>query len=573
MDNRMIAGINVKDDLTGLYVLSWLMTRTGPDGPIRLVPGMSFYFFNVMNFRTFNRRFGYEAGNEYLCALADNLTAVFDTGIVARAGGDHFAVIATDLDKEAAIRKLEEFNAAMAEHDRGLKIHIKTGVYIADENDDDITVMLDRAKVACDLINGVYDRDIEVFDGEMKYKNDMKHYVIEHFEEAFEKDYITVYYQPVTRALTGRVCGFEALARWVDPVKGVISPGIFVDVMESVRVVHRLDSFIIDRVCQDIRGIIDSGLPCQPVSVNLSQLDFELCDITDVVFSTMKKYDIPKNLIAIEITESAVASGMKMLDEKIREFRAHGLEVWIDDFGSGYSSFSNLQNHDFDTLKIDMGFVRGIGNNPKSEVIIASIVSMSKRLGLASLAEGVETEEQYEFLRRIGCGLIQGYFFGKPEPYENRVTKTSKVAVQPEEPSMRAYYDKICSVNLLSNNPHAIISDFDDQPFNSYNSLPILLIEVDWTDYTVSFLYINNAYRKFMESIGIRSTDEIESFFGAEARENMRKVYEDAENNPDEVLSFNVDLDDKTVIKCRIRFLARAGETCAYSFSARLKDS
>ena len=349
--------------------------------------------------------------------------------------------------------------------------------------------------------------------------------------------------------------------------------GIFVDVMESVRVVHRLDSFIIDRVCQDIRGIIDSGLPCQPVSVNLSQLDFELCDITDVVFSTMKKYDIPENLIAIEITESAVASGMKMLDEKIREFRAHGLEVWIDDFGSGYSSFSNLQNHDFDTLKIDMGFVRGIGNNPKSEVIIASIVSMSKRLGLASLAEGVETEEQYEFLRRIGCGLIQGYFFGKPEPYENRVTKTSKVAVQPEEPSMRAYYDKICSVNLLSNNPHAIISDFDDQPFNSYNSLPILLIEVDWTDYTVSFLYINNAYRKFMESIGIGSTDEIESFFGPEARENMRKVYEDAENNPDEVLSFNVDLDEKTVIKCRIRFLARAGETCAYSFSARLKDS
>ena len=218
--------------------------------------------------------------------------------------------------------------------------------------------MIDRAKMACDDIIRVYDKDENVYDNKLAKKNEIKQYVINNFERAFKQRYFNVYYQKEVRALTGKVCGYEALARWIDPKYGVISPAIFVEVLEEVHLVHKLDVYIIEQVCEDLKNDMEYGMAVVPVSVNLSRLDFELCDIKAEIDKCRAKYGIPQNLLNIEITESAIAAGEEFLGEWIKKFRDDGYQVWMDDFGAGYSSLNNLKVYDFDVLKIDMNFLK-----------------------------------------------------------------------------------------------------------------------------------------------------------------------------------------------------------------------
>ncbi|MBO5621450.1 MAG: EAL domain-containing protein, partial [Butyrivibrio sp.] len=265
------------DELTGLKNLNGVLSFLhGHDNKYFASVSSVIIYLNVMNFKTFNQRYGFVGGNEFLKGMAKEIDALFPDELIARTGGDQFIILAKSLDEKDILDRLRRLREALVKHQKGLSMRIKAGIYQATGEEKYPVIMVDRAKMACDDIIKVYDKDDNFFSEELNKKNELKQYVIDNFEEAFKKKYFKAYYQKEVRALTGKVCGYEALARWQDPEMGLISPAIFVEVLESVRLVHKLDICIIDMVCADLRDDLDSGYAVEPVSVNLSQLDFEL---------------------------------------------------------------------------------------------------------------------------------------------------------------------------------------------------------------------------------------------------------------------------------------------------------
>ncbi len=204
---------------------------------------------------------------------------------------------------------------------------------------------------------------------------------------------------------------------------GFLSPGQFIPILEESRQIHRLDKCIYESVFKDIRKSIEEGVPVIPASLNFSRLDFELMDAVKELEELVNKYDIPKNYIHVEITESALNENEEMLKQSVEKLHEKNYEVWLDDFGSGYSSLNVLKDFKFDMLKIDMVFLRNFKQNSNSERIIRAIINLANELGMETLTEGVETLEGVEFLRDAKCDRLQGYYYGKPMPYEELRSK------------------------------------------------------------------------------------------------------------------------------------------------------
>lgn len=546
------------DELTGLFNLKGILRLLTEH---KTASGQTYsviIYLNVMNFKSFNQQYGFAGGNKFLIGLADEIRNVFTEELIARTGGDQFIILARSMDKETVLNKLEQVREASHKHEKGLKMRIKAGLYFSTGDETDPVVMIDRAKMACDDIIRVYDKDENVYDNKLAKKNEIKQYVINNFERAFKQRYFNVYYQKEVRALTGKVCGYEALARWIDPKYGVISPAIFVEVLEEVHLVHKLDVYIIEQVCEDLKNDMEYGMAVVPVSVNLSRLDFELCDIKAEIDKCRAKYGIPQNLLNIEITESAIAAGEEFLGEWIKKFRDDGYQVWMDDFGAGYSSLNNLKVYDFDVLKIDMNFLKSFENNKKTKVILATIVNMAKELGMHTLAEGVETQEQYDFLKRIGCEKLQGYLFGKPTPLDDFVRPDDFSFDNCEDIRYKKYYHEIGEINFLGSTP------FNDKNMEVYNSLPIAIMEIDQDK--MSFIYANNAYHEFLSSVSINDIKEAnERTYKIDLNENstMRDALGKAERNASHLSDVDVVINGNVVV-AKIRFIAREGNRAAF---------
>ena len=244
----------------------------------------------------------------------------------------------------------------------------------------------------------------------------LQQHILDNLGNAIQSGSIRVQYQPIVNLSTGKICEAEALARWNDAELGSISPAEFIPTLEEYREIHRLDVHALKQVCRDYHARSAKGLPVLPVSVNLSRLDFELCDILQEVELAATINGIPRNMLHIEITESINDEDTAVLNLGIERFRAMGYEVWMDDFGSGYSSLNVLKNYSFDTIKFDMKFLHGfdINRSEKAKYIISSNLQMARLMGMKALAEGVETAEQLEYLQSIGFDKAQGYYFGKP---------------------------------------------------------------------------------------------------------------------------------------------------------------
>ena len=282
-------------------------------------------------------------------------------------------------------------------------------------------------------------------------------YVFANIEKALENGWVKVYYQPVVRALTGQLCGAESLARWIDPEMGFLSPDKFIGALEESRQIHKLDCWIVKKVCSDISERIHNGLDAVPVSINFSRLDLETTDMLKVLEDAVDEYDIPRDYIHVEITESMIVSDAELMSGMIERFRSTGYEVWMDDFGSGYSSLTVLKDYHFDTLKLDMSFLRSFDDNSKA--IITSTVIMAKDIDVMTLAEGVENIEQVEFLKNIGCGRLQGYYYGKPMPIDDFFDHIKEFGIEIEKRQWRHFYDVASFHARRTDEPLAILED------------------------------------------------------------------------------------------------------------------
>lgn len=322
-------------------------------------------------------------------------------------------------------------------------------------------------------------------------RRNLEEFIKQNYKKAFEKRDIQPFYQPVIRALSRKLCSFEALARWIDPELGMIYPDEFIPILEKERVIHELDADILRQVCEMIRNKIDNGETPIPVSVNLSRLDFTLCDIFSVADMIVSEYQIPHEYIYFEITESVIAENLELFERIVDRFRSAGYQIWMDDFGSAYSSLNALKELSFDEIKLDMRFLRPF--NPRAKRIATAIVEMAKSINIHTLVEGVETEEQYSYLRNIGCEKVQGYYFGKPVPYEEALAQMRERKIGLEEPQERQYYDDIGRLDVLSAVPFMTQEEDDtDVIAQELNSIPLALAEFEAGAFRI--LFYNSAF-------------------------------------------------------------------------------
>lgn len=299
---------------------------------------------------------------------------------------------------------------------------------------------------------------------ESKDVNAIYEHVVSHIDDAISNEWIKVYYQPVIRGLTGQLCSAESLARWIDPEYGLLTPDKFISALEASNNIHKLDCFLVDKVCSDIHEHMIAGKPVFPVSINFSRLDFIMCDMLDVVESTILKYDIPRDYLHFEITESMIAQDEELMKKVITDFRNRGYEIWMDDFGSGYSSLNLLKDYDFDLVKMDMRFLSNM--TEKSKSILRSAISLAKHIDIKTLSEGVETKEQVDFLMSVGCGKYQGYYYGKPQPYDDMIKSMEEKNIQFEQRKWRSFYEAACLALVDLDRPIDII-EFDGYNFKN----------------------------------------------------------------------------------------------------------
>ncbi len=428
--NRHLEDIAEHDELTGIHNMLYFRMEAAKKLEMPEKTELAFLFLDIENFKSYNETYGFRNGNELLNKTAVLLKSTFGDSLTARMSDDHFVVLT---EWEGAEEKTAKISEEIESGQEDVQIHLKCGAYRVKEKDTDPVRACDRARYACASIKKYYGRRFREYDEKLSNAYRLRHHIVNTIDTAVREEYIQVYYQPIVSVKDGTVIGAEALARWKDPKYGMLSPGAFIDTLEEHRQIHKLDCFVIERVCRDIREELDSGSECHPVSVNLSRLDFELCDIVKFVCDVTEKYGLEHSRLDIEVTESALVDGKELLKYAVEKLRDLGFKVWLDDFGSGYSSLNVLKDYKFDVLKIDMQFLDGFSENVNTKPILENILSLSSRLEMVSLTEGVETEEQLEFLRDLGCCRAQGYLFCRPVPRGEYREKVQHGCIKPAE--------------------------------------------------------------------------------------------------------------------------------------------
>ena len=385
--------------------------------------------FDCDDLKGINDQYGHEKGDEYLKSASRLICRVFKHSPVFRIGGDEFAAVlqGEDLRSRSALtdRFYRESDAvsSSAEHPWE-QVHVAIGLAVFDPQVD--RSVSDTARRADKLMYDNKRGGREAAETEQHAyfmeSDDLywkEQYILDSFKTALEQHWIKVYYQPILRAASQKITALEALARWIDPVRGMITPNEFIYVLSRSHRLYQLDLYMLEEVCREfgVRG--EAGLPLVPVSVNISAQDFDSVDIPARLKEITENYEITPENIIVEITEQDIAEGKEQFRDALKQLRANGFRLWIDDFGSGYSSLNVLSQYDIDRIKFDMDLTRRLDENSgANRKIIEAMVKVCRELGIGTLAEGVETKAQLEYLIEVGCDLVQGYYFFKPDPVD-----------------------------------------------------------------------------------------------------------------------------------------------------------
>ena len=450
-------------------------------------------FLDLDNFKVYNSSYSVHAGDILLRYTGRTIQEAFPKQLVARFGDDHFYVLAEKTLVEKGVKTIYE---RLHNYDSDIRVEVKAGVCEGNEKTDEIVQMCDQAKIACGKIKHTYDSYVNYYDSSLGRSISDEKYIVDHLRTAIHNGEIEAWYQPVIRIMTGKLCGVEALARWRDPQKGLMPPAQFIEILEKAHLIHLLDLEIVRQAVDVLAKLLKEGKNVVPVSVNLSRLDFQLCDIVSRVNRIVDEKRLPHDLIDIEITERALSSDDGTLKDAMERFRKLGYKIWMDDFGSEYSSLNALKEYDFDTLKIDMKFLSSEknGRDAKSEIIITSVINMAKEMGIQTLCEGVETEQNLKFLRDAGCEKAQGYLYHKPAPASEILAWISE---EPETKEERAFMDETGQVNLLS--PSGSLKDGSGLPSAVFIG----------NEKSFQCASCNEAFRSFIHSLGIADLEDL----------------------------------------------------------------
>ncbi len=332
-------------------------------------PVLMYMDFSGMKF--YNTRYGFAEGDKLLQSFAMVLSQIFGSEQCCRIGGDHFAVHSEQAGLDEKLRQLfDDFQQTGG----GKQIPVHVGVYLSQNENIHVSIALDRAKIACDAIKGRYGMAVNYYSQDLNDNAERRQYIIENIDRAVREGWIQVYYQPIIRAVTEKVCDEEALARWIDPVEGLLSPGDFIPTLEEAGLIYKLDLYVLEQVLQKIRAFKAEGLYIVPHSVNLSRSDFDACDIVEEICRRVDAAGVERDRITIEITESIVGGDFEFMKAQIERFQSLGFPVWMDDFGSGYSSLDVLQSIRFELIKFDMSFMRKLDAGDSGKIILTELM-------------------------------------------------------------------------------------------------------------------------------------------------------------------------------------------------------
>lgn len=373
---------------------------------------------DIRNFKIINQLYGTGKGNEIIIKEAKLLNKKYaENGILcARVSGDHFAILMDEaiFDEEEISGIMKDFQeTAMGDSYRMI---VQIGVYRISDTDLSPAIMLDKTEMALRSVHSDREFELVYYNEDMIKDTLLENEVLNKFESALKNNEFVMYLQhQVDR--DGNLLGAEALARWVSNGK-VVSPADFIPVLEKTNQIYKLDNFIWEEAAKRLSSWKGTHLSDLSISVNISPKDIYNIDIEKKFNELRAKYNIDPGFLKLEITETAVmldrTDGSKLVDR----LKEQGFEVEMDDFGSGYSSLNMLKDIKIDVLKIDMGFLNETDDEERATVIIDSVISMAKKLGMTVIAEGVEKKTQVDFLSEMGCDVFQGYYFSKPMPVE-----------------------------------------------------------------------------------------------------------------------------------------------------------
>ncbi len=386
--------------------------------------GGAMLYLDLDRFKEINDVFGHSIGDIVLTQAAERIVGeVRDSDTVARLGGDEFVIILQRLTGNSTVRATasrllgrlsEAFSVSGVDHFLGASI----GIVLFPEDGDSVETLLKNADAAMYRAKDSGRSTFEFFSKELNAESRRKIDLERELRTALQENRLEVYYQPQFDLATGVICGAEALARWRHEVHGYVSPTEFVPLAEDTGLIVDLGRWVIERSAADLRSILQMGLHPGPVSINVSARQLRDTNFPRDVLGSMRRYGIHPGFLQLEVTETTVAQNRDTAINILNLLRDAGVKIAIDDFGTGYSSLSYLQQLPFDLIKIDKSFIDLIGAADKSENICRTIIKMAHELGKEAIAEGVETEEQAEFLIDNQCDFVQGYYYSKPLPQQ-----------------------------------------------------------------------------------------------------------------------------------------------------------
>ena len=407
-----------KDKLTRLYNREAFFEKAGTMIRDREPGYYILSCFDIDNFKLINDQYGAAEGDRILKEIGNAVHVNMDDigGVAGRISADNFAALFPAAKSDTDVLQRIEDKKLVTLEQRSIVFSI--GRYVITDTSLSASAIYDRAYIAKQSVKGRYDKHLAYFDEAMLQKLVRDQQIVSEMEGALTDRQFEVWFQPQYNHVTGALTGAEALVRWRHPQKGIIPPGEFIPLFEQNGFIYELDKFVWREACRYLRKWTDEGIEPLPISVNISRYDIFRTDLLDVITGLIAEYGLPIRLLRLEITESAFAKSTKLIVDIVKRLIGFGFTVEIDDFGSGYSSLNTLKSVPAQVVKLDMRFLEGEDDAQRGGNILESIVRMTKWLGMSIIAEGVETIEQGDFLKSIGCSHVQGYLYARPMPAE-----------------------------------------------------------------------------------------------------------------------------------------------------------
>lgn len=417
------------DELTGIYNKQAFYAKTkemlldNPDKNFDLLR------INIERFKVLNDLFGESTGDKLLRYIGKFLKEInLPLCVSGRLYADNFVVCyeAGKGDSRRMINTLQMVADSFAINNRTI---LSFGLYRIDDKTLPVSVMCDRANMALWKAKGNFKNPYCEYDEKMRQQVLKEQKIINAMEMAIQNKEFTLYLQPKYDIEKGTIIGAEALVRWISLENGFISPGDFIPVFENNGFVYEVDKFIWEESCRYLRKWLDEGREVHPISVNVSRIDLYDPKLVQHLVDLREKYQLPSQYLELEITESAYTEDPEQIITITRQLREAGFVILMDDFGTGYSSLNMLKDIQIDVLKLDMGFLKSSDYSAKGGNILTAILKMAESLKMQTIAEGVETKEQVEFLKSIGCKYVQGFYYSKPLPvgeFEKLISDTEE---------------------------------------------------------------------------------------------------------------------------------------------------